>query len=29
VQEFEAAHDAEVNVTYTSSVDEMFTEMKG
>ena len=29
VEEFEAAHDAEVNVTYTGSVDEMFAKMKG
>jgi putative spermidine/putrescine transport system substrate-binding protein/spermidine/putrescine transport system substrate-binding protein len=29
VQEFEAAHDADVNVTYTGSVDEMFAKMKG
>jgi putative spermidine/putrescine transport system substrate-binding protein len=29
VQEFEEAHDAKVNVTYTGSVDEMFAKMKG
>jgi putative spermidine/putrescine transport system substrate-binding protein/spermidine/putrescine transport system substrate-binding protein len=29
VQEFEAEHDATVNVTYTGSVDEMFAKMKG
>jgi putative spermidine/putrescine transport system substrate-binding protein len=29
VEEFEAGHDAKVNVTYTGSVDEMFARMKG
>ncbi len=29
VKEFEEAHDATVNVTYTGSVDEMFAKMKG